>query len=71
VVREGGQTTDFATAHDRLEPYRRQDRAFLDAILGRGDHIRSPWQDALRTHALALAASRAAGAAPAPEPVPG
>lgn len=60
VVREGARTTDVATAHDRLEPYRRQDRAFLDAVLGRGHDIRSPWDDALRTHAVALEATRAA-----------
>ncbi|MET0772314.1 MAG: Gfo/Idh/MocA family oxidoreductase [Candidatus Limnocylindrales bacterium] len=65
VVRERGRTTDIATTFDRLEPYRRQDRAFLDAILGRGDDIRSPWDDALRTHALALEATRAV-LAPAP-----
>lgn len=65
VVREGARTTDVASAHDRLEPYRRQDRAFVDAVLGRGTDIRSTWDDALRTHALALEASRLA-AAPAP-----
>jgi predicted dehydrogenase len=57
VVGEAGRTTDVVTADDRLAPYRRQDRAFLDAVLGRGRDIRSPWQDALRTHALALEAS--------------
>ena len=69
VVREDGRVTDIATTHDRLEPYRRQDRAFLDAVLGRRDDIRSPWDDALRTHALALEASRVALAVRAPSSV--
>jgi predicted dehydrogenase len=63
VIREDARTVDVATAHDRLEPYRRQDRAFVDAVLGRGQDIRSPWDDALRTHELALEASRLALAA--------
>jgi predicted dehydrogenase len=66
AVRDGGRVTDIATAHDRLEPYRRQDRAFVDAVLGRANDIRSPWDDALRTHAVALEASRVALAGRAP-----
>jgi hypothetical protein len=58
VVRSGRQTLDIATTHDFHEPYRQQDRAFLDAVLGRGLDIRSTWEDALRTHAVALEASR-------------
>jgi hypothetical protein len=57
--------------HDRLEPYRRQDRAFLDAVLGRDGDIRSTWADALRTHTLALEASRAVAPGSPPQPVPG
>lgn len=68
VVREGGRTVDIATEHDRLEPYRRQDRAFVDAILGRGEDIRSPWDDALRTHAVALDASSRVMGGPRGEP---
>jgi predicted dehydrogenase len=71
VVREGARTTDVASLHDRVEPYRRQDRAFLDAVRGRGDDIRSPWHDALRTHALALEASRVASASGVREPATG
>ena len=71
VVREGDRTTEIATMHDRLEPYRRQDRAFLDAVLGREGDIRSTWADALRTHTLALEASRAVAAGSPPQPVPG
>jgi predicted dehydrogenase len=62
MVRSGTRTSDIATTHDFHEPYRQQDRAFLDAILGRSSDIRSPWDDALRTHALALEASRVARA---------
>jgi predicted dehydrogenase len=71
VVREGSRTIDVATAHDRLEPYRRQDRAFLDAVLGRAGDIRSTWDDALRTHAVALEASRQTLANVAHQPAPG
>jgi predicted dehydrogenase len=58
VVRSGVRTIEIATSHDFHEPYRQQDRAFLDAVLGRALDIRSTWDDALRTHALALEASR-------------
>jgi predicted dehydrogenase len=71
VVREGDTTTEVASAHDDVEPYRRQDRAFLDAVLGRGDDIRSTWDDALRSHAVALEASRIAYASVAREPATG
>jgi predicted dehydrogenase len=73
IVRSGRQTLDIATTHDFHEPYRRQDRAFLDAILGRGQDIRSTWEDALRTHAVALEASRVglAHRHHGPEPAPG
>jgi predicted dehydrogenase len=71
VVAEGGRTTDIASAHDFLGPYRRQDRAFIDAILGRANDIRSPWDDALRTHLLALEASRLGLAADGPGPAAG
>lgn len=37
---------------------RAADRAFVDAVLGRGDDVRSPYQDALRTHRLACAVTR-------------
>jgi predicted dehydrogenase len=34
------------------------DRAFVDAVLGRGDDVRSPYSDALRTLRLACAVTR-------------
>ncbi|WP_198679249.1 Gfo/Idh/MocA family protein [Thermomonospora amylolytica] len=39
---------------------RRVDRAFVDAVLGRGDDVRVPYEEALRTHRLACAIARAA-----------
>ncbi|GIH78049.1 Gfo/Idh/MocA family protein [Planobispora longispora] len=43
----------------------RVDRAFVDAVLGRGQDVRAPYDDALRTHRLACAVARAAaGGAP-------
>ena len=38
----------------------RVDRAFVDAVLGRGDGIRASYGEALRTHVLACAIARAA-----------
>jgi predicted dehydrogenase len=36
------------------------DRAFIDAVRGTGDDIRVPYQEALRTHMLALAVAESA-----------
>ncbi len=47
---------------DLAATYRAQDRAFLDAVQGRPVAIRSTWDDALRTHDLALRASELARA---------
>lgn len=41
------------------EALRRQDRAFIDAVLGRGDGIRVPYAEAFRTHLATLAVARA------------
>jgi predicted dehydrogenase len=41
-------------------PYERQDRAFIDAVQGKPNRIRSTYDDALRTHRATLAASRLA-----------
>jgi myo-inositol 2-dehydrogenase / D-chiro-inositol 1-dehydrogenase len=41
-------------------PIRVEDREFLDVVLGRVPHARVPYEEALRTHALACAADRAA-----------
>lgn len=42
------------------DPIAREDRAFLDAVLGRGDDIRAPYAEALRTHRVAWAADLSA-----------
>ncbi|MEU3624923.1 oxidoreductase [Amycolatopsis coloradensis] len=39
---------------------RAADRAFVDAVLGRGEDLRTPYSDALRTHRLACAIARSA-----------
>lgn len=42
------------------DPIRCEDRAFVDAITGRGDDVRASYEEALRTHELAWAADRSA-----------
>lgn len=42
------------------DPVWRQDRAFLDAVAGRGNRIRATYADALATHRVALAVARSA-----------
>lgn len=44
------------------DPILREDRAFLDAVAGRGNDVRAPYAEALRTHQLAWAAERSARA---------
>lgn len=44
---------------DEEEALRRQDRAFVDAVLGREDRIRAPYSEAFRTHLATLAVGRA------------
>ena len=38
------------------DPVAAEDRAFVDAVLGRGDDVRAPYAEALRSHVLACAA---------------
>ena len=45
---------------DPDEAKRAADRAFVDAVLGRGDDVRVPYAEALRTHRLACALARSA-----------
>jgi predicted dehydrogenase len=40
---------------------RAADRAFVDAVLGRADDVRTPYAEALRTHRLACAVAESAG----------
>jgi hypothetical protein len=51
------------------DPIAAEDREFVDVLLGRADRVRVPYSEALRTHALACAADRAAreGAAARPD----
>ena len=42
------------------DPVDREDREFLDVLLGRGAGVRVPYQEAVRTHALVCAADRSA-----------
>jgi myo-inositol 2-dehydrogenase/D-chiro-inositol 1-dehydrogenase len=52
-------TADGATTHrSSQDPIAAEDRAFLDAVAGTGDDVRSPYAQALLTHALACAAER-------------
>ncbi len=44
----------------RNDPFVREDRDFVDAVLGRPDRIRVPYAEALETHRLVTAAARAA-----------
>jgi predicted dehydrogenase len=55
---------------DRTEedPIAAEDREFVDVLLGRAERPRVPYAEALRTHALACAADRAAQAARADRP---
>jgi myo-inositol 2-dehydrogenase/D-chiro-inositol 1-dehydrogenase len=54
-------TTAEGTVSERSDqdPIAAEDRAFLDAVAGVGDDIRSSYAEALRTHALACAAEEA------------
>ena len=44
------------------DPIEAEDREFLDAVLGRIGEVRVPYEEALRTHALAWAADQSARA---------
>ena len=46
--------------HSAEDPIEREDRDFVDAVLGRVDRPRVPYEEGLRTHALAWAADRSA-----------
>lgn len=74
IVGRATESTRIISAQDQAACYRAQDRAFIDAVQGKPAVIRSSWQDALRTHALALRASelaRAGLSAPGPATIGG
>ena len=60
VVRRGTETTRLAPPSAFDTPYELQNRAFIDAAQGKPNRIRSPYDDALLTHHLTIAASRLA-----------
>ena len=43
------------------DPFEREDRDFVDAVLGRENRVRAPYAEALKTHRLVLAARDAMG----------
>jgi predicted dehydrogenase len=51
---------DGALTRSDQDPIAAEDRAFVDALLGRGHDVRTPYEEALRTHALACAADASA-----------
>jgi myo-inositol 2-dehydrogenase/D-chiro-inositol 1-dehydrogenase len=57
VVSGTGEEELIRSAED---PIAREDREFLDVLLGRVPRVRVPYEEALRTHALACAADRSA-----------
>jgi len=54
------QVDGVPIARSGQDPIAAEDRAFVDALLDRGDDVRVPYDEALRTHALVCAADRAA-----------
>ncbi len=62
VVQQGSQTASHKPPSTFDTPYEAQDRAFIDAVQGKPNRIRSPYEDALLTHRVTLAASRLARA---------
>jgi len=63
VVQMGTETTTLAPASEFETPYALQNRAFIDAVQGKPNRIRSSYDDALLTHHLTLAATRLANEA--------
>jgi predicted dehydrogenase len=63
LVRRGSEKTTFAPPSVFDTPYELQNRAFIDAVQGKPNRIRSSYDDALLTHHLTLAASRLANEA--------
>lgn len=51
---------DVAVARSDQDPIAAEDRAFVESLLGRGDDVRVPYEEALRTHELVCAADRSA-----------
>jgi predicted dehydrogenase len=64
TVRQGSETSVHRPPSVFDTPYERQDRAFVDAVQGKANRIRSTYQDALETHRVTVAATRMAEATP-------
>lgn len=62
TVRQGTQTVIYEPPSSFDTPYERQARAFIDAVQGKPNRIRSPYADALQTHRVTIAATRLAEA---------
>jgi predicted dehydrogenase len=62
IVREGTEPKTIKPPSEFATPYERQNRAFIDAVRGKPNRIRSSYDDSLLTHHLTLAASRLAEA---------
>jgi myo-inositol 2-dehydrogenase/D-chiro-inositol 1-dehydrogenase len=64
VVREGGDPpTETAVPGDADAARSALNRAFIDAVLGSGDDVRTPYAEALRTHRVACAVAESAATA--------
>lgn len=61
-IRQGSEVSVFAPPSVFDTPYERGNRAFVDAVQGKPNRIRSPYADALLTHRATIAASRLAEA---------
>ena len=48
------------TVHRGVDPFAAEDRAFVAAVRGEGDDVRTSYREALRTHRLAVAVATAA-----------
>jgi predicted dehydrogenase len=57
IVRRGTETATLAPRSEFETPYAAQNRAFIDAVRGKPNLIRSPYDDALLTHHVTLGAS--------------
>jgi predicted dehydrogenase len=51
---------DVVVTRSDQDPIAAEDRAFVEMLLGRGDDVRVPYDEALRTHALVCAIDRSA-----------
>jgi predicted dehydrogenase len=63
VVRKGAEATPLKPPSEFDTPYERQNRAFIDAVQGKPNRIRSPYDDSVLTHRLTMAATRLANEA--------